>query len=423
MTLTWKSALSTLIPAIVASTVLFAQDYPKATGYVNDYAQLLSHDEGSSLNQELVAFENKTTIEIAVVIVSSLNGEDIENYTRGLATAWGVGKRGQNNGVVFLIAPKERTMRIETASGARAILTDARANEIRDETILPRFKSGDMPRGIIDGAHAIIRVFDPTFKSANPKESTAGDTKLILEYAIGAIAMVGITLLLIVPRVRRNKARAYVLDKKERLAARFAETENTMGHSDVTTATRDKFSSLSNDFSSIKQLTPSSKATNWFAARDSVDSLDRSLQEITSTMKEEIVFASNARRDSPGLMKTLPRMIQDAEKRLAKGNQSPEAEKYLEHARIQFAQAQGRYSGGDLVDWVLLYTILHNVQSNVTHAESSHDYANPSHSSVSPVESNSSYGFGDNSGGFSGGSGFGGGGGFDSGGGGSSGSW
>ena len=116
-------------------------------------------------------------------------------------------------------------------------------------------------------------------------------------------------------------------------------------------------------------------------------------------------------------MKKLPRMIRDAEKRLAKGNQSPEAAKYLEQARIQFEQAQGQHSGFGVVDWVILYTILDNVQSNVTNAESSHGYANTSHSSISSIEPNPSYGFGDSSGGFSGG------GGFDSGGGGSSGSW
>jgi uncharacterized protein len=88
------------------------QQYPKPSGYVNDFAGLLSHDQGAALNSELAAFEKRTTVEIAVVTVPSLKGHNVEDYTRGLAKEWGVGKAGRNNGVVFLIAPNERKMRI-----------------------------------------------------------------------------------------------------------------------------------------------------------------------------------------------------------------------------------------------------------------------------------------------------------------------
>src|ERR1700752_4711774 len=97
-----KTVLVSALLLFVAAVDVYAQQYPKATGYVNDFAQLLTRMQGASLNNELATFEKKTTIEIAVVTVPWLNNQSIEDYTRGLAKDWGVGKRGQNNGVVFL---------------------------------------------------------------------------------------------------------------------------------------------------------------------------------------------------------------------------------------------------------------------------------------------------------------------------------
>lgn len=168
-----KIAVSAVIFFTIIATA-FAGQYPTPTSYVSDFAHVLSQEEGTSLNAELAAFEKKTGVEIAVVTVPWLNGQSIEDYTTGLAKEWGVGKRGKDNGVVFLVAPKERKMRIETASGARSVLTDSRADDIRDETIIPRFKAGNMAQGIIDGTHAIMRAFDetPALSATNSTEST-----------------------------------------------------------------------------------------------------------------------------------------------------------------------------------------------------------------------------------------------------------
>src|SRR3989338_114690 len=170
---TTRNAVLAVMLLLVATVTTYAQQYPKPTGYVNDFGNLLTREQGASLNDKLAAFEKKTTIEIAVVTVPWLNNQSIEDYTRGLAKEWGVGKRGQNNGVVFLIAPEERKMRIETASGARSILTNSRADQIRDDAVLPRFKAGNMAQGIIDGTHAIMRALDA---SSLPAASESGTT-------------------------------------------------------------------------------------------------------------------------------------------------------------------------------------------------------------------------------------------------------
>jgi len=423
-----KSALAVMLLVVAIATTAHAQQYPKATGYVNDFANLLTREQGASLNDELVAFEKKTTIEIAVVTVPWLNNQSIEDYTKGLAKEWGVGKRNQNNGVVFLIAPKERKMRIETASGAHSVLTDSRADQIRDEAVIPRFKAGNMPQGIIDGAHAIMRTLDASSapviaerETAQAPQSapwTSEDTK-VLGYVLGSIAGVVLLGFLIVPPVRRSKARKYVLENKGAIATKFAEADRTARSSDVKEETRKKFAKLKGEFSSIDRMTATSEGVNWLETREKLDSMDYPLNDIASTIKKEIAFAEKARKEGPELLKKIPGMIEEAEKKLAEGKSSPKAVKYLEEARTQYAQVQSQQSGMTMTDWVILYLILTSIQSNTANAESAHQYANTDHSNDSSrsSDSSSSYGFGDSSSGFSGG------GGFDSGGGGSSGSW
>lgn len=427
-----KSALAVLLLIVAVATTAYAQQYPKATGYVNDFANLLTREQGTSLNDELAAFEKKTTIEIAVVTVPWLNNQSIEHYTRELAKEWGVGKRGQNNGIVFLIAPKERKVRIEVASGVHSVLTDSRADRIRDQAVLPRFKAGNMAQGIIDGTHAIMRALDTSSSPAasesgttstpqpRSREWTAENTK-VLEYVLGGIAGIIALLFLIVPPLRRSIARNYVLKYKGALAERFVKAGGIAASPDVKGETLEKFGKLKRDFAAINRLTAADRDVNWTETREKLDSLSAfSLPDIISAMKSEIAFAEKARKEGPELLKKIPGMIEAAEKKLAEGKSSPKAVKYLEEARTQYAQVQSQHSGMTMTDWVILYLILTSIQSNTANAESAHQYANTDHSNdyssrSSSSDSSSSYGFGDSS------SGFGGGGGFS--GGGSSGSW
>lgn len=426
-----KSALAVLLLIVAVATTAYAQQYPKATGYVNDFANLLTREQGTSLNDELAAFEKKTTIEIAVVTVPWLNNQSIEHYTRELAKEWGVGKRGQNNGIVFLIAPKERKVRIEVASGVHSVLTDSRADKIRDQAVLPRFKAGNMAQGIIDGTHAIMRALDVSSSPAasesgttstpqsRSREWTAENTK-VLGYVLGGIAGVIALLFLIVPPLRRSKARKYVLENKGVFAERLKKAESIASSSDVKGETLEKFGKFKREFAVINRLTATDRDVNWIEIREKLDSMDYPLGQIVSEMKQKIAFAEKARKEGPELLKKIPGMIEEAEKKLAEGKSSPKAVKYLEEARTQYAQVQSQHSGMTMTDWVILYLILTSIQSNTANAESAHQYANTDHSNdyssrSSSSDSSSSYGFGDSS------SGFGGGGGFS--GGGSSGSW
>src|SRR5262245_30006831 len=122
---------------------------------VQDDAGLLTADERASLEALARDVEQKTTAQIAVVTVNSLDGETVDQYAHELFNSWGIGDRKNNNGVLFLIAPRERRMRIEVGWGLERLLTDGLCGEIRDNFVIPRFKANDFPGGILAGTQQI----------------------------------------------------------------------------------------------------------------------------------------------------------------------------------------------------------------------------------------------------------------------------
>jgi uncharacterized protein len=132
--------------------------YPKPTGYVSDFARVLDQDSRQSLENTLSQFERSTTNEIAVVTVPSLEGDSVEDYANRLFKEWGIGKKGKDNGVLILIAPHDRKMRIEVGYGLEARLTDGIAGQIIRERMTPYFKQSDYISGIFAGVQDIQQV-------------------------------------------------------------------------------------------------------------------------------------------------------------------------------------------------------------------------------------------------------------------------
>lgn len=145
--------------AILASTPASAgaQVYPAFTGYVVDQADLLSPEQERVLTEALGTVERVTRHQFAVVTLRSLEGRAIDDYAMSLGNHWGVGRRGVNDGVLLVVAPVERKVRIETGDGLNAKLTDAEAKAIIDRRILPRFRMGRMDAGILSGSAQIVR--------------------------------------------------------------------------------------------------------------------------------------------------------------------------------------------------------------------------------------------------------------------------
>ena len=121
------------------------------TGRVTDAAHVLTPEQADQLSQRLAKLERDTSHQLVVVIVPSLHGEDIATFTRRHANAWGIGRAGYNDGVVVMLAPTERKIRIEVGRGLEPVLTDARCAAIIKDHILPHFARGDLPGGLAAG--------------------------------------------------------------------------------------------------------------------------------------------------------------------------------------------------------------------------------------------------------------------------------
>ncbi|MCE9648707.1 MAG: YgcG family protein [Parvibaculum sp.] len=139
-----------------ASAAEFAP--PKLTGRVVDEAHVLTGTDAANIEAQLAAHEKATGNQVVVATVGSLQGRDIESYANDLFRAWGLGQKDKNNGVLFVVAPTEREMRIEVGYGLEGTLTDALTSQIIRDMVIPRFKAGDIPGGIEAGTGAILKV-------------------------------------------------------------------------------------------------------------------------------------------------------------------------------------------------------------------------------------------------------------------------
>ena len=142
----------------LAGASLGANDLPKPAGAVNDFADVLSDAQERALTDLVQGVEDATTSEIAVATVTTLDGMTVEEYANRLFADWGIGRAGQDNGVLILVAPNEREMRIEVGYGVEEILPDGLAGQIVQETFLPRFRSGDYGAGIVEGTNRVAAI-------------------------------------------------------------------------------------------------------------------------------------------------------------------------------------------------------------------------------------------------------------------------
>ena len=145
-----------LVLSLSGAAAQAAPAFPALTGRVVDQAHVLSPDVQAQLTQSLAALQAKTSRQVVVVTLASLNGYDIADYGYQLGRAWGVGQKGLDNGALLIVAPNEHKVRVEVGYGLEPILTDALSSLILQEKVLPRFRAGDIQGGVVDGTQAII---------------------------------------------------------------------------------------------------------------------------------------------------------------------------------------------------------------------------------------------------------------------------
>jgi uncharacterized protein len=142
---------------VFASAALAAPKFPPLTGRVVDEAHVLSPQARQKLDADLANLEAQTGHQVVVATIPDLQGYDIADYGYQLGRTWGVGRKGQNDGVVFIVAPNERKVRVEVGYGLEPVLTDALSSLILQRTVLPKFREGQMEQGVVDGTEAIIQ--------------------------------------------------------------------------------------------------------------------------------------------------------------------------------------------------------------------------------------------------------------------------
>ena len=134
-----------------------APKFPALTGRVVDDANILTSQTRSDLTQKLAALEQKTSRQLVVVTLSSLQGYEISDYGYQLGRSWGIGQKGLNNGILFIVAPNEHKTRIEVGYGLEPIVTDAFSSVVIQTQVLPKFRQGDFNGGVQAGADALIQ--------------------------------------------------------------------------------------------------------------------------------------------------------------------------------------------------------------------------------------------------------------------------
>jgi uncharacterized protein len=154
----WLILVATLCG--IATTPAVAQSFPPLSGRVVDSANIIPDGDETALTAKLAALEAQSGRQVVVATIPTLDDGKgrtyaIEDYSYRLGRSWGIGQKGANNGVILLIVPNDRKMRIEVGYGLEAILTDALSSVIISTQIAPRFKAGDFPGGINAGVDAI----------------------------------------------------------------------------------------------------------------------------------------------------------------------------------------------------------------------------------------------------------------------------
>lgn len=184
-----------LIPvwaSLLAVPPAAAKEVPFLSGRVVDEAGLLPADRRASLEEELRSFEEATGAQVAVLTVESLEGEVLEDYSLRVAETWELGRSGEDDGVLLLVARDDRKLRIEVGYGLEDELTDLEAGRIVRNVIVPRFKAGDYPGGIEAGVDAILGTIrgEPGAVPDDPSPSPGGDLDLVGRGFMGLIFFV-----------------------------------------------------------------------------------------------------------------------------------------------------------------------------------------------------------------------------------------
>ncbi|MDP4204332.1 MAG: TPM domain-containing protein [Bacteroidota bacterium] len=187
----------------------FAQDFPKRPDpprLVNDLANLFSPEQANALERKLVAYNDSTSTQIAVVTISDIKGYDITDFTDRLAMDWKVGQKGINNGLMILIVPKQANgerghVRISVGYGLEEHITDAISSKIINDVMIPEFRNNNVYGGVNKGIDVVIGICSGQFKADQIKKKDKNYSWIFF--------LIPLFILFIIGFVRRNRYSSY----------------------------------------------------------------------------------------------------------------------------------------------------------------------------------------------------------------------
>jgi uncharacterized protein len=188
-------AVLALVSTMAIAASVSALDVPALSGRVGDLAHVLPASTVESLSAQLAAHETQTGNQVAVLILPSLEGEPLEEFSHRVATVWKLGQKGTDNGVLLLVAIRERKVRIEVGYGLEGALTDARSAQIIRNDIVPRFRAGDLSGGVTAGVDAIVRTIEGTYQvsgEAVPPQQNEYIQQIVLAVIVGVVVGLGL---------------------------------------------------------------------------------------------------------------------------------------------------------------------------------------------------------------------------------------
>lgn len=192
--------LAFLLFAVFSFTLAGAQKVlprPNPPRLVNDAAGVLSAGQAAQLEQKLVALDDSTSNQIAVVILKSIGDGGIEDYATRLFREWGIGNKKTNNGVLLLIAIDDRKVRIETGYGLEGAIPDITASEIIHNEIAPSFKKGDYYTGIDKAVDALSKAAAGEYKTARDRPANSGNSHTGAGSILGFLVMLVVVIIFI----------------------------------------------------------------------------------------------------------------------------------------------------------------------------------------------------------------------------------